>query len=81
MSHIFIVTLDIYMYNRTMEFDIEKSMEKYYRNIIADDIDNCLYSSKSEDEEEQRQVYWFNQGMMLASMVARYGFTENMTDE
>ena len=77
----FIVTLEIPMYNRTMEFDIEKSMEKYYRNIIADDIDNCLYTSKSEDEEEQRQVYWFNQGMMLASMVARYGFTEKMTDE
>lgn len=69
------------MYNRMMEFDIEKSMETYYRNIIADDIDNCLYTSKSEDEEEQRQVYWFNQGMMLASMVARYGFTESMTDE
>lgn len=69
------------MYNIMMEFDIEKSMEKYYRNIIADDIDNCLYNSKSEDEEEQRQVYWFNQGMMLASMVARYGFTENMTNE
>ena len=69
------------MYNGTMEFDIEKSMEAYYRNIIADDIDNCLYTSKSKDEEEQRQVYWFNQGMMLASMVARYGFTESKTDE
>jgi len=69
------------MYNVVMEFDIEKSMEKYYRNIVADDIDSCLYTSKSEDEEEQRQVYWFNQGMMLASMIARYGFTENMTHE
>jgi hypothetical protein len=69
------------MYNVVMEFDIEKSMEKYYRNIVADDIDGCLYTSKSEDEEEQRQVYWFNQGMMLASMIARYGFTEKMTDE
>ena len=69
------------MYNVVMEFDIEKSMEEYYRNIIADDIDNCLYTSKSEDDEEQRQVYWFNQGMMLASMVARYGFTELKTDE
>ena len=77
----FIVTLEIPMYNRTMEFDIEKSMEKYYRNIIADDIDDCLYTSKSEDEEEKRQVYWFNQGMMLASMIARYGFTEKMTHE
>lgn len=64
-----------------MEFDIEDSIEKYYRNSIADDIDNCLYTSKSEDDEEQRQVYWFNQGMMLASMVARYGFAELKTDE
>lgn len=64
-----------------MEFDIENSIEKYYRNSIADDIDNCLYTSKSEDDEEQRQVYWFNQGMMLASMVARYGFAELKTDE
>ena len=64
-----------------MEFNIEDSIEKYYRNIIADDIDNCLYTSKSEDDEEQRQVYWFNQGMMLASMVARYGFAELKTDE
>lgn len=69
------------MYNIMMEFDIEKSMEKYYRNIIADEIDNSLYASKSEDNEEQRQVYWFNQGMMLASMIARHGFTESMTNE
>jgi hypothetical protein len=61
--------------------DIEDSIEKYYRNIIADNIDNCLYNSKSEDDEEQRQVYWFNQGLMYASMVARFGFTEKMTDE
>ena len=64
-----------------MEFDIEKSMEKYYRNIIADDIDHCLYTSRSDDEEEQKQVYWFNQGMMLAAMIVRYGFTEVVTDE
>jgi len=81
LCHKSIVTFDINMYNVVMEFDIEDSMEKYYRNIIADDIDNCLYTSKSEDDEEQRQVYWFNQGMMLASMVARYGFTELKTDE
>ena len=81
LCHTFIVTSDINMYNVMMEFDIEDSIEKYYRNIIADDIDNCLYTSKSEDDEEQRQVYWFNQGMMLASMVARYGFTELKTDE
>lgn len=64
-----------------MNFNIEDSIEKYYRGLIADDIDNCLYNSKSEDNEEQRQVYWFNQGLMYASMVARFGFTENMTDE
>ena len=64
-----------------MNFDIEDSIEKYYRSLIADDIDHCLYNSKSEDDEEQRQVYWFNQGLMYASMVARFGFTENMTDE
>jgi hypothetical protein len=56
-----------------MEFDIEKSMEKYYRNAFADEIDENLYQTISEDAGEQQQVYWFNQGMMLASMIVRWG--------
>ena len=64
-----------------MEFDIEKSMEKYYRNIIADDIDHCLYTSRSDDEQEKKQTYWFNQGVRFAAMIARYGFTEVKSNE
>lgn len=58
----------------------EQQIEKYYRSIVADDIDKCLYQSRSEDNEELRQVYWFNQGLMYASMIARFGLTENVTD-
>lgn len=56
--------------------DIEDSIEKYYRNMVADDIDSCLYSTSSEDPNDIQQVYWFNQGMMFASMIARWGFHE-----
>ena len=54
--------------------DIEDGIEKYYRGLIADDIDCSLYHTISEDPEEVRQVYWFNQGLMFASMIARWGF-------
>jgi hypothetical protein len=54
-------------------YDIEDSMEKYYRQLIADDIDRSLYRPYSESNDEQ--TYWFNQGMRLASMIARYGST------
>lgn len=60
--------------------DIEDSMEKYYRNMAADDILDCLYSSPSSDPGEQQQVYWFNQGMQLAAMIARYGFNSSNTE-
>jgi len=60
--------------------DIEDSIEKYYRQLIADDIDESLYRSISESDEEQQQVYWFNQGMQLAAMIARYGFNTSFTD-
>ena len=53
--------------------DIEDGIEKYYRNLVADDIDSCLYSSYSESLQEAQQVYWFNQGMRFASMIARWG--------
>jgi hypothetical protein len=58
-----------------MEFDIEKSMEKYYRHKFADEIDENLYQTLSEDPDEQKQTYWFNQGMMLSSMIVRWGMT------
>jgi hypothetical protein len=56
-----------------MEFDIEKSMEKYYRNAFADEIDDSLYHTSSEDPNELQQTYWFNQGMMMASIIVRCG--------
>ena len=58
-----------------MEFDIEKSMEQYYRHKFADEIDDNMYQTISEDVNEQQQVYWFNQGMMLSSMIVRWGMT------
>jgi hypothetical protein len=58
-----------------MEFDIEKSMEQYYRHKCADEIDENLYNTTSEDPGEKQQVYWFNQGMMLASMIVRWGMS------
>lgn len=61
--------------------DIEDSIEKYYRQLIADDIDESLYRSISESDEEQQQVYWFNQGMQLAAMIARYGFNTSFTED
>lgn len=42
--------------------------------MIADDIDSCLYNTPSEDQDEINQTYWFNQGLMFASMIARWGF-------
>ena len=63
-------------YNKVME-DIEDSIERHYRNMAADDIDSCLYNTTSEDPDEIQQAYWFNQGMMFASMVARWGFNGN----
>ena len=44
--------------------------------MAADDILDCLYSSPSTDELEQKQVYWFNQGMQLAAIIARYGLNQ-----
>jgi hypothetical protein len=58
-----------------MEFDIEKSIEQYFRHQFADEIDENLYQTPSEDPKEQQQTYWFNQGMMLASMIVRWGMT------
>lgn len=53
--------------------DIEDGIEKYYRNLVADDIDSCLHSVYSESLQEAQQIYWFNQGLRFASMVARWG--------
>jgi hypothetical protein len=53
--------------------DIEKSMENYYRQLIADDIDNSLYRRNSPESISDEQIYWFNNGMRMAAMIARYG--------
>jgi len=52
--------------------DIEKSMENYYRQLIADDIDNSLYRRNSPESISDEQIYWFNNGMRMAAMIARY---------
>ena len=53
--------------------DIEKSMENYDRQLIADDIDNSLYRRNSPESISDEQIYWFNNGMRMAAMIARYG--------
>lgn len=58
-------------------YDIEDSMEKYYRQLIADDIESSLYRPYSEKDDPQ--TYWFNQGMRLAAMIARY--SRSRTDD
>jgi hypothetical protein len=53
--------------------DIEDGIEQYYRNLIADEIDDCLYNNRLEDEEEILKSRWFNEGMKYAGMIARFG--------
>ncbi|MGA0233798.1 MAG: hypothetical protein ACO3MB_13110 [Saprospiraceae bacterium] len=53
--------------------DIEKSMENYYRQLIADDIDNSLYRRNSPESISDEQIYWLNNGLRMAAMIARYG--------
>ena len=55
-----------------MGFDIEDELESYYRQIIAEEIDSCKHG-KYEDDELDQQIYWFNQGIAFASMIARWG--------
>jgi len=52
--------------------DIEDSMEKYYRQLIADDIEDSLYRRHSEESVSDQESYWFNNGMRMAAMIARY---------
>jgi len=52
--------------------DIEKSMENYYRQLIADDIESSLYRRHSPESISDEQIYWFNNGMRMAAMIARY---------
>jgi len=52
--------------------DIEDGIEQYYRQLIAEEINSCMHG-KYEDEKLNQQVYWFNQGISFASMIARWG--------
>lgn len=55
-----------------MSFDIEDSIEEYYRQIIANDITDSLLHSQSDDDNVER-VRWFNEGLKFAAMIARSG--------
>lgn len=55
-----------------MSFDIEDSMEEYYRNIIANEITDSLLHSSHDDDNSER-VRWFNEGLRFAAMIARSG--------
>lgn len=53
-----------------------KEIEEFYRNLIADDIDSSLYSRHSQESVSDQQTYWFNSGMRMAAMIARYSTLE-----
>lgn len=53
--------------------DIEYQMIKYYREKIAQEIEDCLYA-ESEDKEYSDHTRWFNEGLRHAIIIARYGF-------
>lgn len=55
-----------------MSFDIEDSIEQYYRHIIANEITDSLLHSQSDDDNLER-VRWFNEGLKFAAMIARSG--------
>lgn len=55
-----------------MSFDIEDSIEIYYRNLIADEITDSLLHSENDDSNIER-VKWFNEGLRFAVMIARSG--------
>lgn len=55
-----------------MSFDIEDSIEIYYRNRIADEITDSLLHSENDDSNIER-VKWFNEGLRFAAMIARSG--------
>ena len=55
-----------------MEDDIEDSIENYYRQRIADDIESSLYRRHTEESISDEQTFWFNNGMRMAAMIARY---------
>lgn len=55
-----------------MSFDIEDSIEIYYRNLIADEITDSLLHSENDDSNIER-VKWFNEGLRFAAMIARSG--------
>ena len=57
-------------------FDIEQSIEDYYRNIIANDIEDSLYSRHSQESISDKETYWFNCGMRMAAMIARHSTSE-----
>jgi len=51
------------------------AMEKYFRSLIADQIDDSLYRQNQEERRPENETYWFNNGMRLASIIARYGYS------
>lgn len=55
-----------------MSFDIEDSIETYYRHRIADEITDSLLHSENDDSNIER-VKWFNEGLRFAAMIARSG--------
>lgn len=57
-------------------FDIEQSIEDYYRKLIANDIESSLYSRHSQESVSDQETYWFNCGMRMAAMIARHSTSE-----
>jgi hypothetical protein len=53
--------------------DIEDSMMMYYRERVAEEIENCLYTPQDNDPVQIEQAKWFNFGLRYAVMIARHG--------
>jgi hypothetical protein len=59
-------------YNSTME-DIHRDIETYWRELFANQIEECLYSAIPDDIPESR---WFDEGMRHALMLLRHMRTD-----
>jgi len=55
--------------------DINRDIEKYWRELFAEQIEEYLYTIIPEDLPEAR---WFNEGMQHALLILRYTRTDEL---
>lgn len=47
--------------------ELNREIEKYWRDKFAEEIESCLMSLSNDDATD-----WFNQGMLHAARIVRY---------